>query len=98
MVKKSVSSQSSYIPTLKVWETLSDKHSLSYLSYSSFCFGGQNRIVGAVKSVNNGRPGAEQTEVEGTVEGDIQSIRKASSVLFIFLKEEESQLQFCVLY
>lgn len=66
--------------------------------------------MGAVKSVNDGRLGAEQTEVEGTAKGDIQSIREASSVLFLFpfllcifkLDKEngvviESQHQFCVL-
>lgn len=43
----------------------------------------QNGNMGAVKSVNAGRPGAEQTETEGTVEGNIQRVREESSKIFL---------------
>lgn len=38
--------------------------------------------MGAVKSVNDGGPGAEQTETEGTAEGNIQRVREESSKIF----------------
>lgn len=48
--------------------------------------------MGTVKSVNDGRPGAEQTEAEGTGEGDIQNVREESSLLNIIDSHQSGSL------